>query len=186
MKLFKVLSIATLLLSGSVAVASTSQSMEVDAKTKNFSTQYMNTLKKGTFPDAALSVDESLRTLSNYGIVSSSGEYKGYSYYSFEPNNKKYTGSISYWSAQSDYTVIASIVRYYQSSYSETTFKKSFGKPYKGATLNNKKVSNTHIYKAGKYYVWYGTPTYIPDHTTIAVGTKKVMLKMKGYKKIYK
>jgi len=184
MKRLKTLSMSALLLATSVAVASTNQPIEADAKT--FSTKYMNTLKKGTFPDAALGVGDSLRALAGYGELNSHGDYPGYTYYSFDPNNPKKYGSSAYWSVQPDYAVIAAVVRYYKSPYSETTFKKTFGKPYKAVTLKNKKVNNTHIYKAGKYYVLYGTPTYIPEHTTITVGTKKALLKIKEYKKIYK
>lgn len=181
-----------LLLAAAIAVGGTTistsftgQPIEASAKSYDMSPAFAKDLRNGTMPRLKGKVGMTYKTLKKkeakgFGFISDRFnfyELKDHSQsrdlYVFYPNDGMYSSD-----------KVIGIFRHYDYLISSKSVKKYFGKPYK-AIYDDGKSGNSHVYKAGKYYVLV-FPDKRSNSTEVSVGTKYAIMNNMLYQKIYR
>lgn len=154
--------------------------LNAHAKTKTFTKSFAQKVKSGTLPNSKGKIGMTYSKLKKVEKGSLQEDlhddkimvyYGKYSEYRF-PNT---FGSYK----------IQSMSQSFEHAYSLKSFQKYFGKPYKARDSSNT-YSNSGVYKAGKYYVFFDTRNTWGGTSYISVGTKSMILKTTGYTNIYR
>ncbi|MEB7771564.1 MAG: hypothetical protein ACRC0Q_01380 [Kurthia gibsonii] len=159
----------------------------VQAKSYKITKTFANTVKNGKLPGMKAKVGTSytqLKKIEKKGEqIISPTDPKVLSIYVPAPSNidtSKYTFFNRFGSDK-----VESMSRDYNYTFSTKTVRSYFGKPYK-AKVGNHNITDSGIYKAGKYYMYFSTRGGPYGNTYIEVGTKKMILHQTGYTKFYR
>ena len=161
--------------------------LTASAKTYDMSANLANHIKKGTFPRLKGKVGDSFSYVEKLNPRATWS--KGSEHHSLDLPREKlsFTSFLDYkWN---DGPQVDSIARDYTYVISEKSLRKYFGKPYKGINWDGKKVKNSHIYKAGKYYVFFSERNYMGSKNNISwicVGMKESAIFYSSVRKIYR
>lgn len=151
----KKLLLATAIALGTSTVSgmvSTTQ-IEASAKSYDMKSSFAETLKKGGLPRTKGKIGMTYKTLKK--VVPKKTEYKADSYVYIAKNDDRFF--LNYNTAlekPKNTNKVVALNREYNYLISSSSVKKQLGKPYRGKSTDNGKDVNTHIYKAGKNYVF--------------------------------
>lgn len=169
--------------SGLVAVAPVAE-LTASAKTYDMSANLANHIKKGTFPGLKGKMGDSFNHVEKLNPRATWS--KGTDHHSLDLPKEQFsmTSFLDYkWN--NSYKVDA-VTRSYTYTISEKSVRKYFGKPYKGIDWNGKRVANSHVYKAGKYYMFFSESSSYSKNSWIVVGKKVSAVYYSPVQKIYR
>lgn len=168
----KILLAATIAFGATAAIQATSTpTIEANAKTYAMSNAFAKDLRNGTMPRAKIKVGSTFNTLKKKYPNRKFSESESFFHYSV--NSQDSFAFIRNGSYVKNNQKVAVFYRSYDYAISKSSIEKHFGKPVLAKPIwgePGEGYSRGSIYKAGKYYVDFHTYN---GKTSILVGTKK-------------
>lgn len=164
-------------------MVSTTQ-IEASAKSHDMTPSFAKALKKGELPKTKGKIGMTYKTLKK--VVPKKKEYAADSYVYIAKNDDMfYLNYNTTLGKPKNTNKVVALHREYNYLISSSSVKKQLGTPYRGKSTDNGKDVNTHIYKAGKNYVFIYADKKT-NTTTLYMGKRDLIESIVGVQNTYR
>lgn len=147
--------LATSIIFGAGAISGMIAAPQIEASAKSYDMKpsFAQSLKKGELPNTKGKIGMTYKQLKK--VVPKKTEYAAEKYvYMAKNKDMFYLNYNEKLGKPKNTNTVVAVNREYTYLISSSSVKKQLGKPYRGKSMGNGKDVNTHIYKAGKNYVY--------------------------------
>lgn len=158
--------------------------MDVSAKTTEMSASFAKKLKEGGLPNTKGKIGMTYKTLKK--VVPKKKEYAADKYvYMAKNKDMFYLNYNEKLRKPKNTNTVVALNREYSNLISSSSVKKQLGKPYRGKSIEGGKDVGTHIYKAGKNYVYIYADKK-SNTTSLYMGKRDLIQMLAGVSDIYR